>query len=112
MRQPGNEFKIDPFKAIGTVEMPAPILEGTFQKDHQHWQNNTSIARQHKFCAALCVNFKAGSGIGKEEQSCVETCFSKYGQAFNFLQQEKNHLVNNLNETVRLGGDIYASRSI
>ena len=64
MRQPGNEFKIDPFKAIGTVEMPSPVLQGTFLKDHEHWQNNTSISRQHKFCASLCVNFKVGSSLG------------------------------------------------
>ena len=64
MRQPGSETKIDPFKAIGTVEMPNPVLQGTFLKDHEHWQNNTSISRQHKFCASLCVNFKVGSSLG------------------------------------------------
>ena len=114
MRQPGNEFKIDPYKAIGTVEMPNPILQGTFAKDHEHWQNNTSIARQHRFCGNLCVNFKVGgaSGLGKDEQSCIESCFSKYGSAFNFMQQEKSHFLGSLSETVKFGGDKYAERAI
>jgi hypothetical protein len=37
MRQIGNEFNIDPFKAIGTIEMPAPTLEGETLKNHNHW---------------------------------------------------------------------------
>ena len=113
MRQPGNEFKIDPTKAIGTIEMPAPVLQGTFQKDHQHWQTNTSISRQHRFCGNLCVNFKVGgTALGKDEQSCIESCFSKYGTAFNFFQQEKSHFMTSMNETVKFGGDVYAQRSI
>lgn len=58
MRQPGSEHNIDPYKAIGTVEIPVPLLQGSFLKDHQNWAKNTQIARQHKFCANLCVNFK------------------------------------------------------
>ena len=67
MRQPGSDLNIDPFKAIGTVEIPAPKLEGGFLKDHQNWASNTAIARQHRFCANLCVNFKSGSAIADVE---------------------------------------------
>ena len=92
--------------------MPNPVLQGNFAKDHQHWQNNTSISRQHKFCGNLCVNFKVGAGLGKDEQACIESCFSKYGNAFNFMQQEKSYFLSNLSETVKFGGDKYAARSI
>jgi hypothetical protein len=37
MRQPGNEFKIDPYQAIGTVEIPAPTIPASFQADHRRW---------------------------------------------------------------------------
>ena len=79
MRQPGNEFKIDPFQAIGSEEIPALAMSGAFQADHQHWATNTAIVRQHKFCANICVNFKGLGGLQKIEQSCLDTCFSKYG---------------------------------
>ena len=79
MRQPGNEFKIDPFKAIGTIEIPAPVIPAHFQKDHERWAIDTILARQHKFCANICVNFKGLGGLQKIEQSCLDTCFSKYG---------------------------------
>ena len=89
MRQPGNEFKIDPFKAISTEEIPAPIISGAFAKDHQRWITNAALSSQHKFCANMCVNFKSAGGLQKEEQSCIETCFSKYGAAFSAFQEEK-----------------------
>lgn len=112
MRQPGNEFKIDPFKAIGTEEMPAPVLSGQFAKDHAHWVSNTSIARQHKFCATLCVNFKAAGGLGKDEQACMDTCFSKFGAAFSAFQEEKQHYLSSLADVALRGEDRYASREI
>ena len=112
MRQPGSDLNIDPFKAIGTVEIPSPKLEGAFLKDHQNWANNTAIARQHKYCASLCVNFKSGSALDAEEGRCIETCFNKYGQAFSFFQQEKNHYMSTLKEHTLRGEDIYDARSI
>ncbi len=63
MRQPGNEFKIDPFKTIGTSEIQAPVIGGAFARDHQNWLSNQLIVRQHKFCANLCVNFTADGGL-------------------------------------------------
>ena len=48
MRQPGNEFKIDPFKAIGTVEMPNPVLQGTFLKDHETSTNEIAFKTKQK----------------------------------------------------------------
>ena len=112
MRQPGSEFNIDPFKAVGTAEMPAPVLQGSFLKDHQNWARNTAIARQHKFCANLCVNFKNGSSLAPEEGSCIETCFNKYGQAFSFFQQEKSHFLDTMKDLTLKGEDIYAARAI
>jgi hypothetical protein len=58
------------------------------------------------------VNFKVGQALGKEEQACVESCFNKYANAFNFLQQEKSHFITSMNETIKFGGDVYAERSI
>lgn len=112
MRQPGTEFNIDPFKAVGTAEVPAPVLEGAFLKDHQNWARNTAIARQHKFCANLCVNFKSGAALAEEESKCIETCFNKYGQAFSFFQQEKNHFFDLMKDHSLRGENIYDSRSI
>ncbi len=112
MRQPGSEHNIDPFKAIGTAEMPVPVLEGQFLSDHQNWARNTAIARQHKFCANLCVNFKSGSALATEEGSCIETCFNKYGQAFSFFNQEKSHFLATLKEHTLRGENIYDARSI
>ena len=112
MRQPGSEHNIDPFKAIGTAEMPVPVLEGQFLSDHQNWARNTAIARQHKFCANLCVNFKSGSALATEEGSCIESCFNKYGQAVSFYNPEKSHFLATLKEHTLRGENIYDARSI
>lgn len=113
MRQPGNEFKIDPFKAIGTESVPAPQILGTaFQKDHEKWATNAALARQHAFCANLCVNFKAAGGLQKEEEACVNNCFSKYANAFGAFQEEKKHFLASLSELALRGEDKYAAREI
>jgi hypothetical protein len=65
MRQPGTEFNIDPYKVIGTAPIPAPEIPASFEKDHQKWQFNTAVSKQHKYCANLCVNFKSGSSLSQ-----------------------------------------------
>ena len=112
MRQPGTEHRIDPFQAQGTVEIPAPVLTGQFQKDHIQWATNTAFVRQHKFCANLCVNFKSAGGLAKEEQACIDNCFSKYGEAFSYFQQEKSHFFASMADLSLRGEDKYAAREI
>lgn len=113
MRQPGNEFKIDPFKAIGTEAIPAPQINGTaFQKDHEKWATNTAIARQHGFCGNLCVNFKGLGGLQKDEEACINSCFKKYSSAFHTFQEEKQHFLGSLSELALRGEDKYVAREI
>lgn len=112
MRQPGNEFKVDPFKVIATEEIPAPVLSGQILKDHQHWAANTVLARQHKFCANVCLNFKKAGGIQKDEEACLDSCFTKYSQALGYFQQEKNHFMSSLADIALRGEDKYHSRDI
>lgn len=85
MRQPGNEFRQDPYKSDPVFSMTDFSVPASFQKDHQKWGNNATVARQHKFCANLCVNFKSGTEISSSEQNCMNTCFSKYSQALGFF---------------------------
>ena len=96
MRQPGNEFKIDPFKAIGTIEIPAPVIPAHFQKDHERWAIDTILARQHKFCANLCVNFTSTDGINESEKACFKTCSSKFSTAFKTFGEEQDHFFKSL----------------
>ena len=112
MRQPSNENKIDPFKPIGTEAIPSPALSPAFQQDHKRWANNTAITRQHKFCASLCVNFKGLGGIQANEASCMNTCFSKYGQAFVQFGEEKQHFLGSLADLALRGEDKYAAKDI
>jgi hypothetical protein len=67
MRQPGSEFKQDPFQAVSTQEMPLPKLPPSFEKDHSRWANNTLLARQHNFCGKQCVSFLTPGKITKDE---------------------------------------------
>lgn len=112
MRQPGNEFKIDPFKAVGTVEVPAPVIPSGFQEDHKRWVVSTALARQHKFCANVCLNFTAAGGVQASEQACLQSCFTKYSQAFDRFQEEKTHFFASLADLTARGEDKYAAREI
>ena len=111
MRQPGNEFKIDPFQAIGTAEIPAPTLPASLLKDHQRWATNAFLARQHGFCGKVCVSLSAAT-LSKDEESCLHTCFSKYSVAMNTLQEEKAHFASTLEDLALRGEDKFAARGI
>lgn len=112
MRQPGNEFRVDPYKAQGSQEIPAAVLPPTFQKDHQKWAFNTQIARQHNFCGKICVNFSGLGGIQQKEQACLESCIAKYNQAFGSFIEEKNHFLSSLSDLALRGEDKYVARDI
>lgn len=112
MRQPGNEFRVDPYKAIGTEAIPVPELPPSFAKDHQRWANNAYIARQHNFCAKQCVSFLVPGSLQKEEETCLQTCFKKYSSAMNSLLDEKNLFVAQIEDLTARGQDKYAARGI
>lgn len=112
MKQPAGEFKIDPHQPIGTEEMPTLELPSTFLKDHEKWATNTALARQHKFCSTLCVNFKTGSAISQTETACLNNCFNKYVNAFGSFQQEKQQFLASLSELQLRGEDRYLARDI
>lgn len=112
MRQPGNEFKADPFQAIGTAIIPAPQLPASFEKDHSRWANNGFLARQHNFCGKQCVSFLTPGNIQKDEEACLQTCFKKFSSAMKTLQEEKNQFIGALEELALRGEDKYVSRGI
>ena len=112
MRQPGTEFNIDPFATRQVVEVPVPEIPAHFQADHKRWLTNTALSHQHKFCGNVCVNFTAAGGVQAEEKACIETCFSKYNQAFKSFQSEKDHFLSALAEVASKGQDRYLSRDI
>ena len=88
------------------------MLSPAFQKDHQRWALNAASARQHTFCAGLCVNFKAAGGLQKEEQACMNSCFSKFSSALSIFNEEKTHYMNSLADLALRGEDKYAARHI
>lgn len=89
MRQPGQDFNIDPFQPIKLDEVEAPVLPPTFMKDHERWLHNTALTKSYKFCGGLCINFKTGSSIAANEEACMKTCINKYQSAYTSFQKEK-----------------------
>jgi hypothetical protein len=111
MRQIGTEFNDDPFKAPGTegvlpIEIPAALLP-----EHNNWKNSTASAAQHRYCAKLCINFKAAV-LSDAETSCMSNCFDKYHNAFGYFQKEKNLFQSNLAELTARGQNKYDARNI
>ena len=68
--------------------------------------------KQHKFCANLCINFKTGSELLKEEENCMQTCFTKYQSAMDSFYHERNLLQKTLQDLKARGLDIYEARDI
>ena len=89
MKQITDEYRQDPTKAIGLEEIAVPVIPASFKPVHDRWVNNTSVSRQHAFCAKLCLNFKVAT-MDSSESNCMDSCFSKYAAAFDALIVEKN----------------------
>ncbi|CDW81794.1 UNKNOWN [Stylonychia lemnae] len=112
MRQPGQEFRVDPSKStvfeVGTL----PQLPWEVQQESERYLSNNSIMKQHKFCANLCINFKTGSELLREEQNCMQTCFSKYQSAMDSYYNERNIFQSQLADLKARGLDVYEARDI
>mmetsp|Transcript_44183 Transcript_44183/g.42902 ORF Transcript_44183/g.42902 Transcript_44183/m.42902 type:complete len:92 (-) Transcript_44183:94-369(-) len=89
MRQIGDDFKVDPYKSIGTTEVPVPKISEYFAPVHTRWLQNTLHTKSHNYCAKMCLNFKNASMDGNEK-SCLTNCFSKYNLAYKALIHEKS----------------------
>ena len=112
MRQPGTEFNVDPYKAFSMEGVPVPELSSDLQKKHHKWSQNALIFKAHKFCGALCMNFKSGKEVSNDEGACMNTCLSKYNQAYESYLQEKQIFFSALDDVMARGQDKYDARNI
>jgi len=85
------------------ASVPSPNLSPDQQKKHQKWSQNALIFKAHKFCGALCMNFKQGKEVSQDEGACMNTCLSKYNQAYASYMNEKQIFFTALEDVMAKG---------
>lgn len=115
MRQPGTELNVDPSRPVVPQALEKLNLSYSDQAELNAWSLSHLTAKQHRFCALKCVSFITPSADGemtKDEENCMNTCFSKYAEGYELFQKEKEIYYANLKDLESRGIDIYNARFI
>ncbi len=59
MRQIGDEYRHDPFKAIGTTAIENKSMNNKVAVEHAAYVNNTFAERAHKYCAIRAADLSS-----------------------------------------------------
>ena len=111
MRQPGDDFRIDPFKVITPTAIPGADIDGTLASRYGHFKHNTLNSVMFKFCSGKCYNLSSGS-VDDVEATCMSQCTTKFGQAMSAFESEKSSIKATLAEIKTTGGSVYEARDI
>lgn len=111
MRQPGDDFRIDPFKVETPTAIPGANLDGALAAKYSQFQHNTLNTIMFKFCGNKCYNLGVGA-VGDSEAVCMTQCTAKFGQAMSAFESEKQSLKATLADIKLTGGNVYEARDI
>ena len=111
MRQPGDDFRIDPFKVITPTVIPGANIEGQLASQYGHYKHNTLNTIMMKYCSGKCYNLSS-SAVDNSEAACMSQCSTKFGQAMMAFESEKNSIKATLAEIKQTGGNVYEARDI
>ena len=70
MRQPINDFHVDPFRPIGTQYIPKPDANSSVMLNHKNWCFNTMVHKSHGFCGKKCLDLSTAK-VSDQEDTCL-----------------------------------------
>ena len=73
MRQIGDEYRHDPFKAIGTSAIDNKALSNKMAVEHAAYANNTFAERAHNYCTKKTADLSS-SEFSDQEASNFKNC--------------------------------------
>ena len=111
MRQPGDDFRVNPFEAIRPKPVGNADVEGALANQFSHIKNNTYNSLMLKYCGGKCYNL-GGSSVNNEEGECMNQCQSKYSQAMSSFEAEKKNIQSIIGQIKSTGGNVYDARDI
>ena len=111
MRQPTNDFRIDPFQSITGKAIAAPKMTPEMSAHHAKFNANQVIYSAYNFCGKACLNLGAAK-MSDAEQVCLDGCKASYMSSLKLLNAEEGKFNGLLKDIQLNGGDIYEARDI
>ena len=108
MRQIGDEYRVDPFKAIGTAAVESGNYSKYLEQEHATHSKNTFNKRAHQFCTNKVVDLNSPS-FSKAEAAAFTNCVNQYAASVSLFSAERSAFLNRLSQMKSRGEDVFAS---